>query len=53
MEFDDGKQKTFPAGKAFMEAANTWHNAKNLGDKPLKMLVVFFGEKDKMNMIRP
>ncbi|MCI0654694.1 MAG: cupin domain-containing protein [Methylococcaceae bacterium] len=53
IEFDDGKQKNFPAGKAFLEAVNTWHNAKNLGDKPLKMLVVFFGEKDRKNMIRP
>lgn len=53
IEFDDGKQKIFPAGKAFLEAMNTWHNAKNLGDKPVKMLVVFFGEKDRKNMIRP
>jgi len=53
IEFDDGKQKSFPAGKAFLEAVNTWHNAKNLGNKPVKMLVVFFGEKGKENMIRP
>ncbi len=53
IEFDDGKQKSFPAGKAFLEAVNTWHNAKNLGDTPVKMLVVFFGEKGKQNMIRP
>ncbi|MGR9105296.1 MAG: cupin domain-containing protein [Gammaproteobacteria bacterium] len=53
IEFDDGKRQKFPAGKAFMEAVNTWHNAKNLGDKPLKMLVVFFGEKGQKNMIRP
>jgi quercetin dioxygenase-like cupin family protein len=53
IEFDDGKQKKFPAGKAFIEAVHTWHNAKNLGDKPVKMLVVFFGDKGKKNMIRP
>ena len=53
IEFDDGKQKGFPAGKAFLEAVNTWHNAKNLGDTPVKMLVVFFGEKGKKNMIGP
>lgn len=53
IEFDDGKQKKFPAGKAFLEAVDTWHNAKNLGDKPLKMLVVFFGERGQKNMIRP
>lgn len=53
IEFDNGKQKKFPAGKAFLEAVDTWHNAKNLGDKPMKMLVVFFGEKGKKNMTRP
>lgn len=53
IEFDDGKQQKFAAGKAFMEAQDTWHNARNLGDKPIKMLVVFFGEKDKKNMLRP
>ncbi|MGH8556868.1 MAG: cupin domain-containing protein [Methylococcales bacterium] len=53
IEFDDGKQKKFSAGKAFLEAVNTWHNAKNLGGKPVKMLVVFFGGKDRKNMIRP
>ncbi len=53
IEFDGGNQKKFPAGEAFLEAVNTWHNAKNLGSKPVKMLVVFFGEKGKKNMIRP
>ncbi len=53
IEFDDGKQKKFSAGKAFLEAVDTWHNAKNRSDKPMKMLVVFFGEKGKKNLIRP
>ena len=53
IEFDDGKSQSFAAGKAFIEAVDTWHNAKNLGDTPVKMLVVFFGEKGKKNLIRP
>ncbi|MGH8549169.1 MAG: cupin domain-containing protein [Methylococcales bacterium] len=53
IEFDDGKQEKFSSGEAFLEAVNTWHNAKNLSDKPMKMLVVFFGEKGTKNMIRP
>jgi quercetin dioxygenase-like cupin family protein len=53
IEFDGGKQKKFSAGNAFLEAVDTWHNAKNLGDKPMKMLVVFFGEKGRKNMVRP
>lgn len=53
IEFDDGRRKTFSAGEGFLEAVDIWHNAKNLGKKPVKMLVVFFGEKGKNNMIRP
>ena len=53
IEFDDGKRETFAAGEGFLEAVDTWHNAKNLGDAPVKMLVVFFGEKGQKNMIRP
>ena len=53
IEFDGGKRKTFSAGEGFLEAVDTWHNARNLGKKPVKMLVVFFGEKGKNNMIRP
>lgn len=53
IEFDDGTRQPFKAGEAFMEAVNTWHNAKNLGQSRVKMLVVFFGEKGKKNLIRP
>ena len=53
IEFDDGKRQRFKAGEAFLEAVDTWHNAKNLGKTPVKMLVVFFGEKGQKNLIRP
>ncbi len=53
IEFDDGQQQQFKAGEGFLEAVDTWHNAKNLGVTPVKMLVVFFGEKGKKNLIRP
>ncbi len=53
IEFDDGKSQTIEAGNAFIEAVDTWHNAKNLGQRPVKMLVTFFGEKGKKNMLRP
>lgn len=53
IEFDDGQRKSFSSGQAFVEVANTWHNAKNLGKQPVKMLVVFFGEKGQENLIRP
>ena len=31
---------------------NTWHNGKNLGQAPLKILVVFVSEEGKKNFIR-
>jgi len=41
------------AGTAFLEAVNTWHNGRNLGTTPVKLLVVFSGEEGKPNLVRP
>jgi len=32
---------------------NTWHNGKNTGTTPARILVVFSGVKGKPNLIRP
>ena len=53
VEFEDGSRQTFQAGSGFLEVVNAWHNGKNLGDVPLKFLVVFAGEEGKPNLIRP
>ena len=53
VELEDGSRQTFQAGTGFLEVVNTWHNGKNLGDVPLKFLVVFAGEEGKPNLIRP
>jgi quercetin dioxygenase-like cupin family protein len=53
VEFEDGTRQTFKAGSGFLEAVNTVHSAKNLGEVPLKLLVVFVGEEGKPNLIRP
>ena len=53
VEFEDGTRQTFKAGTGFLEVVNTVHSAKNLGDVPLKLLVVFVGEEGKPNLIRP
>ena len=53
VEFEDGSRRTFEAGKGFLEVVNTWHNGKNLGEVPVKFLVVFAGEEGKPNLIRP
>ena len=53
VEMEDGTRHEFQAGKAFLEATNTWHNAKNMGKTPIKLLVVTSGEEGKSNLIRP
>ena len=53
VEFEDGSRQTFQAGSGFLEAVNTVHSAKNLGEVPLKLLVVFVGEEGRPNLIRP
>jgi quercetin dioxygenase-like cupin family protein len=53
VEFEDGSRQQFEAGQGFLEVVNTWHNGKNLGEVPLKFLVVFAGEQGTPNLIRP
>jgi quercetin dioxygenase-like cupin family protein len=53
VEFEDGSRQTFQAGSGFLEVVNTVHCAKNIGEVPLKLLVVFVGEEGKPNLIRP
>jgi quercetin dioxygenase-like cupin family protein len=53
VEFEDGSRQAFKAGSGFLEVVNTWHNGKNLGEVPLRFLVVFAGEEGNPNLIRP
>lgn len=53
VEFEDSSRQTFQAGSGFLEVVNTWHSAKNLGEVPLRLLVVFAGEEGRANLIRP
>ena len=52
VEFDDGSRQSFEAGRGFLEAVDTWHTARNLGEDPVKFLVVFMGEQGKSNFMR-
>ena len=52
VEMEDGTRQVFQAGQSFLEATNIWHNAKNMGKVPMKLLVVTFGEVGKVNLIR-
>ena len=51
LEMLDGTKKTFTTGQAYMESVNTWHNGRNKGNGPLKLLVVSFVEKGKSNNV--
>lgn len=53
VEMEDGSRYEFQQGKAFLETVNTWHNAKNMGKTPFKILVVYAGEEGKPNRIDP
>ncbi|GLH74863.1 cupin [Geothrix limicola] len=45
LELEDGTTRTFQKGEAFAEVVNTWHRGVNVGTAPLKILVVYTGEK--------
>jgi quercetin dioxygenase-like cupin family protein len=53
VEFLDGKHLTFKTGEAFMQARTKWHRGINEGDKPMRFLAVFFGEKDTPVILNP
>jgi quercetin dioxygenase-like cupin family protein len=51
LEVYQGKTFTFNPGEAYMESVKVFHNARNLTDKPLKLLVVTFGEQSTSNNV--
>ena len=53
VEFEDGSRQTFKAGSGFLEVVNTWHNGKNLGEVPLRFLIVFAGEEGSQILSDP
>jgi quercetin dioxygenase-like cupin family protein len=44
LELDNGTTKVFNAGESFAEVVNTWHRGTNLGEGPLRILVIYLGE---------
>jgi quercetin dioxygenase-like cupin family protein len=53
VEMDGGDVQRHKAGDSFLEVVNTWHNSKNKGTTPAKVLVVFVGVHGKPNAVRP
>jgi quercetin dioxygenase-like cupin family protein len=52
IESDHGSPREYAAGSGFLESMNAWHNGKNLGQAPVKALVVFVSEEGKKNFVR-
>ena len=53
IEMEGHGTHTFSAGQALAEVTNTWHNGRNLTDRPVRFLIVFAGQKGTPNLIRP
>ena len=53
VDMDGGRAHSYKAGDSFLEVLNTWHNGKNNGTTPAKVLVVFTGVHGKPNVVRP
>ena len=53
VEMDGHPTRSYKAGDSFMEVVNAWHNGKNRGTTPAKVLVVFTGVHGKPNLVRP
>ena len=51
VQADGGEPREYPAGKAFVEDVNHWHQALNKGTAPVRILVVFMGEEGKPTTI--
>jgi quercetin dioxygenase-like cupin family protein len=53
IEMDGHGTHTFSAGEGLAEVVNTWHNGRNLGDTPVKFLIVFAAQNGRPTIIRP
>src|SRR6266545_338499 len=50
-ERPSGMKHTHAAGEAFLHALNTWHNGRNRGRTPARILVVSTGERGRPVMV--
>jgi quercetin dioxygenase-like cupin family protein len=51
VEYDAGVIKEYPAGSAFMEAEDVWHNGTNAGDDAVRILTVYMGAEGAKNTV--
>ena len=53
IEMEGHGTHAFSAGEGMAEVVNTWHNGRNLGDTPVKFLIVFAAQEGTPTIIRP
>lgn len=53
IEMEGHGTHAFRAGEGLAEVVNTWHNGRNLGDTPVKFLIVFAAQEGTPTIIRP
>lgn len=51
VEYDAGVVKDYPAGSAYMEAEDIWHNATNKGEDAARILTVYMGAEGPKNTV--
>ena len=51
VEYDAGVVKDYPAGSAFMEAEDIWHNGTNKGEDAVRILTVYMGAEGAKNTV--
>jgi quercetin dioxygenase-like cupin family protein len=49
----DGKTRRVNAGEAIAEVVDTWHNGRNVGGTPLKLVVFYAGAAGTPLTVRP
>jgi quercetin dioxygenase-like cupin family protein len=53
IEMEGHGTHAFHAGEGLAEVVNTWHNGRNLGDTPVKFLIVFAAQVGTPTIVRP
>jgi quercetin dioxygenase-like cupin family protein len=53
VEMEGYGARTYTAGEALAEVVNTWHNGRNLTDRPVRFVVVYAAQEGTPIAIRP
>ena len=53
VDYGTGGKKVYRRGDTFVEAIDHWHDGRNTGKVPCRILVVFIGATRVPNVVRP